>query len=36
VGNAAKAREQLGWDNEIVFREIVSIVINRNLELFSK
>ena len=36
VGNAAKAREQLGWDNEIGFREMVGMMVDADLKLLSK
>ena len=35
VGNAAKAKDQLGWDNEIGFREMVGMMVDADLKLLS-
>jgi GDPmannose 4,6-dehydratase len=36
VGNVARAKEQLGWDNEIGFRELVHMMVDADMELLSK
>jgi GDP-D-mannose dehydratase len=36
VGNTSKAREQLGWDNEIRFRELVDMMADTDLKPLSK
>jgi GDP-D-mannose dehydratase len=36
VGNTSKAREQLGWDNEIRFRELVNMMADTDPKLFTK
>ena len=35
VGNAAKAREQLGWDPRVSFRELVEMMVDADLERLS-
>ena len=35
VGNAAKAREQLGWEPRVSFRELVEMMVDADLERLS-
>lgn len=36
VGNASKARDQLGWENEITFEGLIREMVDADLELFGK
>ena len=33
IGNAAKARQQLGWEPKVRFKELVKIMVEHDLEL---
>jgi len=35
VGNATKAKEQLGWENEVAFESLIREMVDADLELFS-
>ena len=36
LGDASKARKKLGWEPKVKFDELVSIMVDHDLEVFSK
>jgi GDPmannose 4,6-dehydratase len=36
IGNSAKAKKILGWEPKVRFKELVGIMVDADMELFSR